>query len=111
MAVVDFSNAVLDVNYDTPMAIVSYLDINFDLTLRNIDGASVCTNNTRTKLLDTPTKVSFLFSGSFTTSGTKFYIGRNFGAGRGSTWKVSNISYSTGDTYSFVIDIEVSGNT
>ena len=56
--------------------------------------------------MNTPTKASILYSGSFAGSGTEFYIG----ARNALYWKVSNISFANGDTYSFVIDIEVDGN-
>ena len=112
MAQVDFSNAVLDVrsdattypmNYDTFMELYSG---NFCDSNRNqISSGSV------TDILNTPTKVSLLYTGTFinvSTIETEFYIGNNFNR---RMWKVSNISFNNGDSYSFIIDIETSGNT
>lgn len=108
MAQIDFSNAVLDVNGNsTPLTEDDYMSFNNTAYLWNSQGQYITSNQTKTIINNTPAKVSILYTGSFTTSGTEFYIGN----GGGNPWKVSNISFSSGDTYSFVIDIEVSGNT
>ena len=104
MAQVDFSNAVLDVYNGTP----------FSQALFNLDNANfvnssqqpIVTNYSRTLITNTPTKVSILYTGEFTASGTEMYT--YYAAPK---WKISNISFSSGDVYSFIIDIEVSGNT
>lgn len=107
MAQVDFSNAVLDV-YGTqkPMEVGAYMSFYRTGTLYNLAGTAV-SSGSQSKITDTPSKVSILFSGSFTASGTEFYI--VYYADK-PYWKVSNISFSSGDTYSFIIDIETSGN-
>lgn len=112
MAVVDFSNAVLDVSTDSPasppMSYDFYMRIGYESVLYDATQA-ITTGQSMTFLLNTPTKVSILFTGKFTTGGTYFYIGTDTNYRR--VWKVSNISFSANDTYAFVIDIEVSGNT
>lgn len=115
MADVDFSHAVLDVRSDitpiNPMSQSTYLLFFVTGTLYDSNsGWVVSSGATRTVLSDTPTKVSILFTGTFSTSGTEFYMGDNSAAAERRPWKVSNISYSAGDTYSFIIDIETSGN-
>lgn len=112
MAQVDFSNAVLDVNTDSPanppMSYNSYMRIGYESVLYD-DTQVITVGQSMSILLNTPTKTSILFTGKFTTGGTHFYIGTDTNYRR--VWKVSNISFSANDTYAFVIDIEVSGNT
>lgn len=119
MAQVDFSNAVLDVNTDSndlPFD-YSYLYVNYNGAFYTYDSSQyhiVNSNYSVTKISETPSKVSFLYTGKFNSSGTFFYLGRcwyDYGVFKHLPWKVSNISFSADDTYSFVIDIEVSGNT
>ena len=113
MAQVDFSNAVLDLysgnpSYaDKPMNSSDYLNLggNNSHILVNTSGSSIVSNSSKTIITNTPSKVSILYTGTFTASGTEFLT---YEAPR---WRVSNVSFSSGDTYSFVIDIEVSGNT
>ena len=115
MADVDFSNAVLDVRSDitpiNPMSPSNYLLFDVTATLYDSNaGWVVSSGATKTVLSNTSTKVSILFRGTFSTSGTAFYMGDNSVAAERRPWKVSNISFSSGDTYAFVIDIETSGN-
>ena len=107
MAQVDFSNAVLDVYNDKPLTYGSYLQLNNSGApyFHNLAGNYISVP-TKSIILNTPQNVSILFTGVFNSAGTEFYIGDS-----AKEWKVSNISFSSGDTYSFVIDIEVSGNT
>lgn len=104
MAQVDFSNAVLDVSGNNkPMTSSSYLDITGSSTMSNASGTRITSGEANSILSNTPSKVSILKTGTFNSSGTECFI-----SGK---WRISNISFSSGDTYSFVIDIEVSGNT
>ena len=112
MAQVDFDNAVLDVNPNSsnnPMNINKYMGIGAGYSLRNSSNSEIVSNYSSSVISNTPTKASILFTGTFTASGTQFFI--TSGWGSQIDWKVSNISFSSGDTYAFVIDIEVSGNT
>lgn len=112
MAVVDFSHAVLDVNSGNVLTHGDYLDLGASGTLYNSRPSEVAYGNVSI-LSNTPSKVSLLYTGTFNsnagTGSTEFYIG--LGSGNALRWKVSNISFSSGDTYSFIIDIEVEGNT
>lgn len=110
MADVDFSNAVLDVNYSNPLAMERFFDFDYTSYLYDINSNRINQNETISRITDTATKASFLYTGTFTASGTEFYMGQYFGGGIGGTWKVSNISFASGDTYSFVVDIELEGN-
>ena len=104
MADVDFSNAVLDVNGNTkPMTNASYLGMASGGGVLT-DGSNIINANYSLNIIqDTPTKVSLLHTGTFTASGNTCYTDYQ-------KWKISNISFSPGDTYSFIIDIETSGN-
>ena len=108
MAQVDFSSAVLDVNTGKkPITLAYYLFLNNYQYLLNSSGTPISSSSTKNVVSETSTKTSVLYAGRFDTSGTEFYLGNNGNA----VWKVSNISFSTGDTYSFVVDIETSGST
>lgn len=105
MAQVDFSNAVLDVSSGYPLS-TRYLVFDDFYALLNSSSYAISSTVSKTYLVNTPTKVSILFTGNFTTSGTEFYMGSN-----SLKWRVSNIVFDSYDDFSFVIDIETSGNT
>lgn len=110
MAQVDFSHAVLDVNSDSsvkPMSDYgSYMGLGYSGNLYNSGGGQISSGSVSV-ITETPTKVSLLYAGEFMYGDTEFYMVSNTRR----PWKVSNISFSGGDIYSFIIDIEVSGNT
>lgn len=108
MAQIDFSHAVLEPNTNAkPLGMSDYLYFN-NPYLRDSSGNQINDTGSVTILSNTPSKVSLLFSGKLYsgTSGTEFYIGNQVNR----IWKVSNISFGSEDAYSFVIDIETSGN-
>lgn len=107
MAIVDFSNAVLQPNPNgyLPMTRDKLMSLDETSVLMNGSGYSMVSSSNKTVLVYSPTKVSVMYNGTFNTSGDGFYIGNN------QTWKVSNISFANGDSYAFVIDVETSGNT
>ena len=108
MAQVDFSNAILEpspVSGATPLTHSDYLRIFYSAGIWNaVNGAAIVTNNNYAKLINTSNKVTIIYTGTFTASGTEFYIG--FSSSSLKIWRVSNISFNSGDTYSFAIDIE-----
>jgi len=108
MAAVNFDNATLDVNSSViykPMTSSSYLLINESAYLFDANGSSIVTSPTKGILSNTPSKVSILCSGTFGASGTELYLDRY------RIWKVTDISFSSGDSYGFVVDIEINGNS
>ena len=108
MADVDFSNAVLEpVSGQKPLTRPLMLGIARTPTLYDAQDTAIVTGQAFSTLENTSTKYSLLFSGTFTASGTEFYI---VYSQNDKVWKVSNISFASGDIYSFVIDIETSGN-
>lgn len=108
MAAIDFSNAVvervglwnLNSIYTANLGLMASSFYSLDSVLIN-EGSSV------TVLDNTTDKLTVLYSGrikSDVPSGNAFtlYSGSN------KTWKISNISYNPGDTYSFTIEIDLS---
>ena len=118
MAVVDFSNAVLNVFEGNQNVRQMKPFENSDIALnspiiKNMSGTDISRSYAVRTLRNTPTVKSYLYTGTLAESGTEFLIG-NFSSSVGvlyASWKVSNISFSSGDTYAFVVDVEVSGNT
>lgn len=95
MAQVDFSNAIITPN-------TSNILYNSDLTLynnvlRDVSGNSIVRNSSIVSNIAENTVLKLTYSGEFLASGTEFYIGLN------NDWRVSNISFSSGDTYTFSI--------
>lgn len=123
MAEVDFSNAVLDVfegneyvSAYNPMSTSDYMQLKNSSVeyFYNLQGNGISVPNPVVSILsNTPTKVSISYVGTFNSSGTEFLIGLYSVTGgyKYAGWKVSNVSFSSGDTYSCIIDIEVSGNS
>ena len=109
MADVDFSNAILEVNgNEKPLSLNNYMKANHS-EFHNSSNQILNYNtwNPNVFLQNTPTKVSIQYSGTFTAGGTEFFIAYDTNAG---AWHIRNVSFSAGDTYNFVIDIETSGN-
>ena len=106
MAVVDFSSAVISVvtSYSQPPISTPEANFNTDV-LKDTNNTSIVSNNSRQTILNEPDKRIYQYTGTFTASGTEFYI-------YGTTptpaiWKVSNISFNVGDTYSFKVPISI----
>lgn len=107
MADIDFSHAVLQ-PLQKPMNKLNNLGLTANNCYIFMDyGLGYESNPTRTVLINTPTKISILFTGGIGSNGTSFYIGN---ATNDFIFQVTNISFSAGDSFSFVIDIETSGS-
>lgn len=101
MAQVDFSNAVLRPNTGhKPFNFQNFMEIANANYMCKANGVTISTNHVMTVLENTKNKYSVLFTGTFTESGTECYLHNYL------TWKITNISFSAGDSYSFAIDIE-----
>ena len=104
MAVVDFSNAVLEHNGNTKPFDQKYISVIGDNTVICDANKQVITSSyTKTKEVDDKGRFVAAFNGTLTTSGTELYI--KFGGGAWDTmyWKITNISFNSGDTFSFKI--------
>lgn len=112
MAQIDFTNAVIEPAGSTYKPFSYYklglgLQNNFN-TYFTDDNGSIVPNTyiTPTILTNTPTKLSLVYTGTISstaTGGSYFYLGLT-----GSRiWKISNISYSAGDTFSLQVDFDI----
>ena len=103
MAQVDFSNAIIDVNgNNTPLAAQSdrTLELAADWYLSDSSGTQINTGATMSVVVSDKNKKAMVYSGTFTASGTEFYTTFTM-------WKISNVSFQSGDTYSFMIEVEI----
>lgn len=100
MAEVDFSNARITPIRNTSNN-MSFYYINLPRGLRNCFDVSSNTIGTLNGQVITnrQKQAVLLYQGSFTASGTEFYMA-NSGGG---WWKISNISFQSGDTFIFKI--------
>lgn len=106
MAQVDFSNATIEYITTAPNEWdLAYLMLKSS-ALWNSSGGLINQNAAVNKTSETGSKVSFVYTGAFISAGTEFYFRSYFGT-RDMAWKVSNISFDSGDTYSFQIDLEL----
>lgn len=55
-------------------------------------------------LVEQTSNFKVYYSGSFTASGTEFYIGK---LNTQPVWRVSGVSFSVGDTYAFTIRADI----
>ena len=104
MAQVSFSNAKLEPLYNNLQS--GYLNLEQGYFYQSNQYADPVALPTRTTVQNTPSKVSFMYSGTFRNSGTEFYLFLN----NTKAWRVYNISFNANDTFSFIIDIETIGN-
>ena len=59
-------------------------------------------NGTETRLTNQQKQLVYLYQGTFSASGTEFYI-LNSDSSSHAGWKISNISFNSGDTFVFKI--------
>jgi len=109
MARCDFSNARLEAIGANPITNRSRLGLeNSDQLFKIQNGSfvSITTNQSRTAVTVKSTILKYIFNGTFTESGNSFYFGiaGNYSVQTNGYWKMSNISFNAGDTYSFEID-------
>lgn len=114
MAQIDFSNAKIEPvstmkpfsQYKMALGVAN----NFNTYFKDADGNNILSVNylAPTILANTPTRLSLIYSGtlgSSIASGTAFYLGLSGAANK--FWKVSNISFSAGDTFGFQLDFDI----
>lgn len=105
MAQVDFSNAKITPvtnpsGYSANPVGRAYANLQISNGIYDASENSLVTNHHFNILKDVSRQFIFLWTGTFTASGTEFYIFENRGC---SAWKVYNITFNAGDTYSFSI--------
>ena len=102
MAIVDFSHAVIECKNQT-----AYRTGNLCLDSTSLtDGSqwgSVANDSVQVQYgTDSAT---FVHTGTFTASGTEFYIREEYW--HTAPWKISNINFDNGDTYSFQLTLNI----
>jgi hypothetical protein len=103
MAQVDFSNARIE-PCGNVMGAYQSMALYSESILYNSSNARITSGESRNISYESLTKKILMYTGTFISSRTEFYItGTSF-------WKVSNVSFSNGDTYSFEVVITVNGN-
>lgn len=103
MAEVDFSNARLSVD---PARTKSPIDPNYLNLIANYfydSNWNRISTVSFTRVVDEQNRVSYIYSGTFTASGTEFYFGDAYPSEFDQRWRVSNITFSSGDTYQFKV--------
>lgn len=122
MAQVDFSNARLVLQnpslqtlYFKKIGLVDYNFVNSTtknfLTDPSVSPTEIVGTATITLINDTPGKYSLAFVGNFIKSGnTIWWETRTDYYNYQFVWKITNISFSAGDTFSFIIDVDVEGS-
>lgn len=105
MAEVDFSNAKIQV--DTSISRYNptykpYVNLSTQY-LSNANNELITSNGSMNILKNEQKQLVFLYSGTFTASGTEFYIYTWSNNNPAARWRVYNISFQSGDTYRFKI--------
>ena len=99
MAQVDFSNARIE-PWDTTNN-TAWANLNLDNGDLYAEHWVQISSGSVSRLINQQKQLMYLYQGTFTASGTEFYVSTG---GRAGQWKVSNISFSNGDTYVFQIN-------
>lgn len=109
MAEVDFSNARIEPT--TALKNPTYAaNLGLDNNPVNSSGSSITGGASYTRLINEPKQLTYLYQGTFTASGTEFYIRYATGEGTYTRWRIYNISFSSGDTYVFTINATLTCN-
>ena len=107
MAQLDLSNAHITPIYP-PANIASYLFLNSgNYLFFNENGTQITEGSSGSILVEQTSYFKIYYSGTFTASGTEFYIGR---VNLQPIWRVSGVSFSVGDTYAFTIRADITLN-
>ena len=105
MASVDFSNAIIEPSSLSGwMNPTNYSDLSlsvYNFYLLDASGNAVSSASPSLRIVNEQKQLAYQYQGTFTASGTEFYI-RPTGSTSG--WKVSNISFNSGDTFLFQIN-------
>ena len=108
MAQVDFSSATISSVNQNTVRTIAQADLGVTSAIIVDENANQIANITSTTdFSESVTQRSIRFVGSFTASGTKFYLRLN-AVNSANMWEVSNISFSSGDLFDFIIDISLS---
>lgn len=103
MAQLDLSNAHIE-PYSTRISGSEWLGFgpNYGGELRNSSGNSITGNAARSVISSTTSSFKLHYSGTFTASGIEFYFFDS-----PNTWRVTGVSFESGDTYSFTVKANI----
>lgn len=113
MAEVDFSNAIITPFSETVTGYTNinptykpYLGLNNDMICKVVNNTyiRVASPVTWTKVIDEQKQIAYIYSGTFTESGTSFHIIWDTSHVYLSGFTITNISFNAGDTFNFTIN-------
>lgn len=102
MAEVDFSHARITPSGNINPSGSSYLGMTSSMLFSDSSLSTLISSGSRSQLVNTQKQFVYQYQGTFTANGTEFYVG-NIVNNVSHVWKVSNISFQSGDTYVFKI--------
>ena len=107
MANIDFSNAVVERVglWNLNNAYLTYLGLGTS-SFYSLDSVLINEGSNFAVLDNTTNKLKVLYSGQIKSDASPGNAFTLF-AGSNKTWKISNISYNPGDTYSFTIEVDL----
>ena len=83
-----------------------YVSLSQSGNLYDANGANITSSTSSTKMVSEKKQLMYLYQGTFNASGTEcykiFYGNNKMGA-----YKISNISFQSGDTYVFMINADL----
>lgn len=113
MAVVDFSNATLtwvgSRSLDEIGLGALWADVNNNIFSAAANSSvAISANETRSRNQISNTHTQIICSGTLTADGTKMVLhNKNIADLYYAYYEISNISFNTGDTFSFIVDIDI----
>lgn len=103
MAIVDFSHATIEPVGTSSQTGQTFLSLK-NQQFKDVNGTVINSGGSYTTMKEEQRLVMYQYNGTFIASGTEFYVGMITSSGiLKSAWKVSNVSFSSGDTYVFQI--------
>ena len=102
MAMINFTDAILHIPANANP--IDYVKVTLDYSLLTDSNNEIISDNGACDILTaTPKNLVLSYSGKFTANGTEFYFGP--GSGSANKWKMTGISFQSGDTYNFQIPV------
>lgn len=111
MAQVNFDNAIITPYTSNPASashLALYRGDQAYYKCVDINGNSVVSSRTMTLVSESTSGFEVLFTGTFSTSGSEFYIKIYYM--NAFYWRISNISFASGDTFNFKIKANLTCN-
>ena len=107
MATIDFSNATLEPVINVYLRSYLALDPTWSITsIYDASGNSIG-NFSSKRIMESETNYfTTIFVGSMSASGVEMYLGYN-DSSHPKYWKISNISFASGDTFTFQIKAQL----